>query len=253
MRKIYKLAAIGMAACLAMGSASTAYAGQWVKDNFRWWYRNSDGTWPENTWKVIDGKWYYFGDDGYMRANCTTPDGYIVGEDGAWIPAVPGNEKAVYEKFVFFKTIPIFDAADGYDAEYYIGDFNDDGIQDLFFTDIWRYEDFTSRSATQIYTIKGGKIVETDDLLHESNNASCGPLLSDDDGQIIISIFDGDLINRVLMLDDSLQMIDGNECDYEYEPSETNEWYGDYIELQECKFIPGYEWNKLTGEIISFK
>ena len=38
-----------------------------------------------NTWKEIDGKQYYFGSDGYMLSNTTTPDGYYVGADGAWI------------------------------------------------------------------------------------------------------------------------------------------------------------------------
>ncbi len=42
-------------------------------------------------WQMIDGKWYYFntvsdGNKGMMLANQTTPDGFIVGADGSWIP-----------------------------------------------------------------------------------------------------------------------------------------------------------------------
>ena len=57
----------------------------WKQDKGGWWFQNSDGTYPTNTWKEINGKQYYFGSDGYMFSNRTTPDGYNVGEDGAWI------------------------------------------------------------------------------------------------------------------------------------------------------------------------
>lgn len=41
-------------------------------------------------WHEIDGKWYYFSDisdgrRGHLLKNTTTPDGYQVGEDGAYI------------------------------------------------------------------------------------------------------------------------------------------------------------------------
>jgi glucan-binding YG repeat protein len=42
-------------------------------------------------WHEIDGKWYYFntasdkGTFGVMLANTTTPDGYQVDANGAWI------------------------------------------------------------------------------------------------------------------------------------------------------------------------
>ena len=74
----------------------------WKQDNIGWWYQNADGSYPTNTWKEISGAWYYFEGNGYMAANkwignyyvgsngamltnTTTPDGYQVGSDGAWI------------------------------------------------------------------------------------------------------------------------------------------------------------------------
>lgn len=99
-----------------------------------WWFQYSDGSWPENCWEFIDGRWYAFGakglaltgwytdpagnrfylnpvDDGTYGAmrtgwqliegkmyyfnpssksiegrllvNTVTPDGYMVGPDGA--------------------------------------------------------------------------------------------------------------------------------------------------------------------------
>lgn len=50
-----------------------------------WWYMNTDYSYPANCWKEIDGKYYYFDANGYMLENTTTPDGYKVGSDGAWI------------------------------------------------------------------------------------------------------------------------------------------------------------------------
>lgn len=35
-------------------------------------------------WKQIQGKWYYFDEDGAMFINSITPDGYIIGADGTW-------------------------------------------------------------------------------------------------------------------------------------------------------------------------
>ena len=40
-------------------------------------------------WHLILGKWYYFEteagkDQGHLYRNTVTPDGYRVGEDGAW-------------------------------------------------------------------------------------------------------------------------------------------------------------------------
>lgn len=76
-------------AALALSSmmSISAYAGEWKQDNTGWWYQNDDGSYPTNTWQEIDGKQYYFGNDGYMFHDTTTPDGYQVGSDGAWIQA----------------------------------------------------------------------------------------------------------------------------------------------------------------------
>lgn len=62
-----------------------AFADWKQESDGRWWYQNDDGSYPVNQWQEINGKQYYFGADGYMLANTTTPDGYQVGDDGAWI------------------------------------------------------------------------------------------------------------------------------------------------------------------------
>lgn len=77
--------------------------GQWLEDEHGSWYAFTTGEVPVNTWKQIDGYWYYFNESGYiakeqwignyyvgssgkMLTNTTTPDGYYVDENGAWAP-----------------------------------------------------------------------------------------------------------------------------------------------------------------------
>ena len=43
----------------------TVLSDNWVQDSVGWWYRNTDGTYPYNCWKEIDGEWYYFNASGY--------------------------------------------------------------------------------------------------------------------------------------------------------------------------------------------
>ncbi len=68
----------------------SAYAGEWkTAENGRWWYQNDDGSYPQNTWQLIDEKYYYFDAEGYLLVNTTTPDGYWVGPDGALVSKSP--------------------------------------------------------------------------------------------------------------------------------------------------------------------
>ncbi len=97
-------------------------AAGWRSSGNRWWYMNADGSYPANQWKMINGTWYWFdasgwmatgwkqiggkwywfassgamgssrwvgnyylGSDGAMLTSTTTPDGYKVGSDGAWV------------------------------------------------------------------------------------------------------------------------------------------------------------------------
>lgn len=68
--------------------ADTNYG--WVKDSKGWWWSEPSG-YPKNCWAWIDGnvdgyvECYYFGADGYALLDTTTPDGYKVNADGAWV------------------------------------------------------------------------------------------------------------------------------------------------------------------------
>lgn len=63
----------------------SAFAGQWRQDDTGWWYQNEDGTYVKSEWFWIDGRCYYFNEDGYCLQNTQTPDGYSVDGQGAWI------------------------------------------------------------------------------------------------------------------------------------------------------------------------
>ena len=104
------LAAAGMIGAMALGSAFNSYAADgWTKSNDHWtyiyqgktytgWLETSDGKYYMDLsdghmttgFTQIDGKWYYFheisdGTRGHLLTNTTTPDGYQVDANGAWI------------------------------------------------------------------------------------------------------------------------------------------------------------------------
>ena len=58
----------------------------WATDSsLRWFYLGDDGKMKKDFWvHWTDGKQYYVGYDGAMLVNCITPDGWRVGNDGAW-------------------------------------------------------------------------------------------------------------------------------------------------------------------------
>lgn len=76
---------------LSASMAFASYAGGWKNNETGWWYENDDGSYVQNSWKTVDGKEYYFGSDGYMVSNTTTPDGRKVGADGALIKTVSSS------------------------------------------------------------------------------------------------------------------------------------------------------------------
>lgn len=74
-----------LSAALSIAMATPAFAGWWIQDNVGWRYTNSVN-YQSNGYKRIDGKLYYFTDEGYCLMNAVTPDGkYVVDENGVVI------------------------------------------------------------------------------------------------------------------------------------------------------------------------
>lgn len=84
-----------VAAVAAMSTmmSMTAFAGMgsWQQNETGWWWQRNDGSYPAGEWKWVDGdgdgtaESYYFDGNGYLATNTTTPDGYTVNADGAWV------------------------------------------------------------------------------------------------------------------------------------------------------------------------
>ncbi len=51
------------------GRWSYSYKGSWNFNHIGWWYEDSSGWYPKSQWQKINGKSYYFEQDGYMAVN----------------------------------------------------------------------------------------------------------------------------------------------------------------------------------------
>ena len=59
--------------------------GEWKENEQGKWYEYSDGTYPQTSWRKIDGKWYYFNSKGYWIDDNTYEEGTLKGIDvSAW-------------------------------------------------------------------------------------------------------------------------------------------------------------------------
>lgn len=84
-----RVLALALTVMMAGSMSMTTLAGQWKQQvtgyhQMGYVYENSDGTYAKNGWQWIDGKCYYFNENGIMLSNTTTPDGYTVDSSGAW-------------------------------------------------------------------------------------------------------------------------------------------------------------------------
>ncbi len=80
-----KLGLLLLTAGISAIACFSAFAGEWKQDGTGYWYDNGDSTYQNNGWSWIDGKCYYFTQDGYCLINTTTPDGHQVDASGAWV------------------------------------------------------------------------------------------------------------------------------------------------------------------------
>lgn len=73
------------AGLMTVAMTMNVFAGQWQQDIGGWWYQSDNGSYLKDGWNWVDGKCYYFNNDGYCLQNAQTPDGYTVDAGGAWI------------------------------------------------------------------------------------------------------------------------------------------------------------------------
>ncbi|AGF56280.1 hypothetical protein B0P06_005457 [Clostridium saccharoperbutylacetonicum] len=81
-----------IASVLVVGSVfalnSVGASAEWKQDSHGWW--NTEGNSYSIGWREINGKLYYFGQDGYMLHD-TRIGYYILGSDGALIPSIQND------------------------------------------------------------------------------------------------------------------------------------------------------------------
>ena len=84
------LVTLGATLCLSASFFMTSFAG-WEQTGATWKYQNADNTYFSDGWHWIDGnsdnvaECYYFNADGTILISTTTPDNYMVNENGAWV------------------------------------------------------------------------------------------------------------------------------------------------------------------------
>lgn len=85
-KKILGLIFVCFTSCLLsmIALASPPVLEGWKQNDIGWWYRQVDGTYPSDSWKNINKKWYYFNDNGYMVENSWV-ENYYLGSDGAML------------------------------------------------------------------------------------------------------------------------------------------------------------------------
>ena len=86
-----KTATVLLTMGITLLSTTTIFAGEWKNESGNWRWKRTDGTYFKDTWRWLDGnndniaECYYFGSDGAVLINTTTPDGFTVNENGAWV------------------------------------------------------------------------------------------------------------------------------------------------------------------------
>ena len=88
---LHVLTVVWGAALAAVGLAAVFLCGRdWVKSGNTWYYQRPDGSKLTNSWKRINGSWYYFGADGAMTTGWKYVDGYkfYFGTDGKMVQDV---------------------------------------------------------------------------------------------------------------------------------------------------------------------
>lgn len=74
------LAILVFSMIMSLACVFSSYAGEWKQDNVGWWWQESDGSYPTNQWRWLDGnadgvyEKYHFNSAGYLDVNTTLTD-----------------------------------------------------------------------------------------------------------------------------------------------------------------------------------
>lgn len=174
MKKKSKMMVCAVMFALLSGT-TTSFAGEWKADEKGYWYEKDNGRYAASEWIADNGKWYYIGNDGYMifngwigdyyvgadgamLVNTTTPDGYQVGEDGAWIKE--NNVQAEYlEKYA--EVLRGLTPDSDYERKFQLIYVDEDSVPELFISDIYKTN---GKGSVFLYTYDQGNAKKLCDL-----------------------------------------------------------------------------------------
>jgi hypothetical protein len=86
--KLLKLIVSSLVVASVVSLNPIGASAEWKQDSNGWW--NTEGNSWSVGWRQIDGKWYYFGQDGYM-VHDTVVNEYNIGSNGVWIQSTQNS------------------------------------------------------------------------------------------------------------------------------------------------------------------
>lgn len=93
---------IALALLCTMSMAAPAQAGTWLQEGTTWMYQKDQGQMAAGEWvQDTDQRWYYFDQNGRMLRNSMTPDGYVLGADGAYIPGMGQDQDSALSPWAY--------------------------------------------------------------------------------------------------------------------------------------------------------
>lgn len=120
---------------------------EWRQNDTGWWYE--EGSSYATGWELIDGKYYYFSDNGYMLHD-TYVDGYELGSDGAWVVSTPRISTTTNSNNYAASAVTM-QIVRGLDTSRNLLSCTDDGSV----VDLWTNDDGSGRQKWQITRVNG--------------------------------------------------------------------------------------------------